>query len=160
MRFFNNPDETRWELTLLPCGKCMFSFFSQLVRRQINNHIREMDEQSKTTPSVYIFSDAIKQAMEGFAVAHRDSMAAMAEKNSEALAAAVGRIAETLTSRVGHPSQDLHSPGLSFSAHTLLKVADFRQDAAAQAHAAPAASCSALTGKKRLRGGGGGGGTY
>ena len=118
------------------------------------------DEQTKTTPpvdpSVCIFSNAIKQAMEGFAVAHRDSMAAMAEKNSEALAAAVGR--ETLTSSVGHPSQDVPSPGLSPSAHTLLKVADFRQDAAAQAHAAPAASGSTLTEKKRLRGGGGGGG--
>ena len=58
------------------------------------------DEQTKTTPSadpsVYIFSDVIKQAMEGFVVAHRDSMAAIAEKNSEAL-----------TSRVGHPSQEL-----------------------------------------------------
>ena len=52
------------------------------------------------------------------------SMAAMAEKNSEALAAAVGRIAETLTSRDGHPSQDVPSPGLSPSAHTLLKDAD------------------------------------
>ena len=86
--------------------------------------------------------------MEGFAVAHRDSMAAMAEKNSEALAVAVGKIAETLTSRVGHPSQDVPSPGLSPLAHTLLKVAAFRKDAAAQAYATLAASGSALTGRR------------
>ena len=36
-------------------------------------------------PSVYIFSDAIKQAMESFATAHQQSMAHMAEKNAAAL---------------------------------------------------------------------------
>ena len=77
--------------------------------------------------------------MEGFAVSHRNSMAAMAERitenNSEAFAAVVGKITATLTSRAGHPYQDVPSPGLSPSAHTLLKVADVRKDTAAQAHA-------------------------
>ena len=49
-------------------------------------------------PSVYIFSDAIKQAMESFAAAHQWSMAHMAEKNAAALVAAVNKISETLTS--------------------------------------------------------------
>ena len=49
-------------------------------------------------PSVYIFLDAIKQAMESFAAAHQWSMAHMAEKNAAALVAAVDKISETLTS--------------------------------------------------------------
>ena len=47
-------------------------------------------------PSVYIFSDAIKRAME--------SIAAIADTNAAALAAAVDRIALTMTPRVGHTS--------------------------------------------------------
>ena len=57
-------------------------------------------------PSVYIFSDAIKRAMESFADAHRQSMAA--DTNAATLEAAVDRIAQTMTPCVGHPL--LHMP--------------------------------------------------
>ena len=63
-------------------------------------------------PSVYIFSDAIKRAMESFADAHRQSMAAMADTNAAALAAAVDRIAQTMTPRVGHTYSEVLSHGI------------------------------------------------
>ena len=54
--------------------------------------------------SAYIFSDAIKHAMESFTTAHQWSMAHMAEENATALVAAVDTISETLASRGGYTS--------------------------------------------------------
>ena len=82
---------------------------------------------SSVNPSVYIFSDAIKQVIGTFAAAHQQSMADMADKNASALAAAVDRILATLSSWGRHTSQKVPPPSLpSPSAHTTL-VAENRE---------------------------------
>ena len=82
---------------------------------------------SSVNPSVYIFSDAIKQAMGTFAAVHQQSMTEMADKNASALADDVDRISATLSSRGGHTSQEVPPPSLpSPSAHTI-SVAENRE---------------------------------
>ena len=110
-------------------------------------------------PSVYIFSDAIKGAMESFADAHHQSMAAMADTN----AAAVKRIARTMTPCVGHTSSEVPSHGISRSpsAHAFSAAEKGTVSPSAQAHTSPVASevihfCRAgSTGKRKRRGVGG-----
>ena len=94
---------------------------------------------SSVNPSVYIFSDAIKQAMGTFAAAHQQSMAAMANKNASALAAAVNSISATLSSWGGHTSQEVPPPSLP-SAHTTLVAENREAYPTAQAHASEVAS--------------------
>ena len=88
---------------------------------------------SSVNPSVYIFSDAIKQVMGTFAAAHQQSMADMADKNASALAAAVYRISATFSG--GHTSQEVLPPSLpSPSAHTTLVAENREAHPTAQAH--------------------------
>ena len=111
-------------------------------------------------PSVYIFSDAIKRAMESFADAHRQSMAAMADTNAAALEAAVDRIAQTMTPRVGHTSSEVPSHGISPSpsAHAFSAAEKGTVSPSAQAHTSQVASedihfcCAGSTGKRKRRG--------
>ena len=101
-----------------------------------------MDDSSPVDPSVYIFSDAIKRAMESFADAHLQNMAAMADTNAAALAAAVDRIAQTMTPRVGHTSSEVPSHGISPfpSAHAFSAAEKGTVSPSAQAHTSQVAS--------------------
>ena len=114
---------------------------------------------SLVNPSVYIFSDAIKQAMGTFAAAHQQSMADMADKNASALAAAVDRISATLSSQGGHTSQEVPPPSLpSTSAHTTLVAENREAYPTAQAHASEVAlnsihfCCANVTGIETRQG--------
>ena len=105
-------------------------------------------------PSVFIFSDAITQAMASFAEAHTQSMAAMADRNSEALATAVEKITATLLSREGHISPEVPSPvsSPSPSAHTFLVADKGAASPPARAHTSQVASVDfCLAAPLRLR---------
>ena len=103
---------------LKPFGKLR----NKMESSDIENKLAKYSSSPSINPPVYIFTDAIKQAMGSFAEAHQQSMVAMAARNSEALASAVEKITAILTSCDGQyfsgSSYTRFSP--SPSAHNVL----------------------------------------